>query len=132
MWPESKSPGVVVSGLRLCMASTLMACAALASATNREEPVASAPKGLSTVTWTPDNGNGTFTNPLDSAVTLAAGQSGPAQNFQWIETPTGELALMSLATNRFLRIDPQTKEIRADSPGPIPDDSDGARFVWAE
>jgi hypothetical protein len=39
-------------------------------------------------------------------VTLAAGQSGTAQNFQWIETPTGELVLMSLATNRFLRIDP--------------------------
>ena len=94
--------------------------------------MASAPKDLSTATWTPDNGNGTFTNPLDSAVTLAAGQSGPAQNFQWIETPTGELALMSLATNRFLRIDPQSKEIRADSPGPMPDDSDGARFVWAE
>ena len=31
---------------------------------NREGPVASAPKGMSTATWTPDNGNGTFTNPL--------------------------------------------------------------------
>jgi len=61
-----------------------------------------------------------------------AGQSGTAQTFQWMETPTGELALMSLATNRFLRIDPQTGDIRADSPGPMPDDSDGARFVWSE
>jgi len=65
-------------------------------------------------------------------VTLVAGQSGKAQNFQWIETPTGELVLMSLATNRFLRIDPKTGNIRADSPGPMPDDSDGARFIWSE
>jgi len=68
----------------------------------------------------------------DGGVALMAGQSGIAQNFQWIETPTGELVLMSLATNRFLRIDPQTRDIRADSPGPMPDDSDGTRFVWSE
>jgi xylan 1,4-beta-xylosidase len=68
----------------------------------------------------------------DGGVTLAAGQPGTAQNFQWIETPTGELVLMSLATNRFLRIDPKTREIRADSPGPMPDNSDGARFIWSE
>lgn len=68
----------------------------------------------------------------DGRVTLVARQSGKAQTFQWIETPTGELVLMSLATNRFLRIDPQTKDIRADSPGPMPDDSDGARFIWSQ
>ncbi|MEO7688467.1 MAG: family 43 glycosylhydrolase [Sphingomonas sp.] len=68
----------------------------------------------------------------DGGVTLVAGQPGAAQSFQWIEAPTGELVLMSLATNRFLRIDPQTGDIRADSPGPMPDDSDGARFVWSE
>jgi len=65
-------------------------------------------------------------------VTLVAGASGTAQNFQWIEAPTGELVLMALATNRFLRIDPQTGDIRADSPGPMPDGSDGARFIWSE
>jgi hypothetical protein len=68
----------------------------------------------------------------DGAVTLVAARSDKAQNFQWIETPTGELVLMSLATNRFLRIDPQTRDIRADSPGPMPDDSDGTRFIWSE
>jgi hypothetical protein len=57
----------------------------------------------------------------------AAGRS-----FQWIETPTGELVLMSLATNRFLRIDPASGAIRADSPGPVPDGSDGVRFVWTQ
>ena len=54
----------------------------------------------------------------DGRVTLVAGGSGTARNFQWIEVPSGELVLMSLATNRFLRIDPQTGDIRADSPGP--------------
>jgi len=68
----------------------------------------------------------------DGAVTLVAGRSGREQDFQWIETPTGELVLMSLATDRYLRIDPQTGEIRADSPGPMPDDSDGTRFIWSE
>ena len=52
-------------GLLACVALTLTACAAPASAVNREGQVASAaPKGMSTATWTPDNGDGTFTNPL--------------------------------------------------------------------
>ena len=68
----------------------------------------------------------------DGGVTFVPSPSGTAQDFQWIETPTGELVLMSLATNRFLRIDPQTGDIRADSPGPMPDDSDGTWFIWSE
>jgi hypothetical protein len=68
----------------------------------------------------------------DATVTLMAGKPGTAQSFQWIETPTGELVLMSLATHRFLRIDPQTGDIRADSPGPMPDNSDGTRFLWSQ
>ncbi|MDC7683543.1 glycoside hydrolase 43 family protein [Asticcacaulis sp. BYS171W] len=63
-------------------------------------------------------------------VGLAAGTPGPAQSFQWIETPTGELVLMSLTTNRFLRLDPQTGAVTADSPGPQSDGKDGVRFVW--
>jgi xylan 1,4-beta-xylosidase len=58
------------------------------------------------------------------------GQPGNAESFQWIETPTGELVLMSLVTNRFLRVDPVTHALRADSPGPLPDGSDGVRFTW--
>jgi len=53
------------------------------------------------------------------------------QSFQWIETPTGELVLMSLTTNRFLRIDPKTQAILCDSAGPASDGKDGTRFVWA-
>lgn len=68
----------------------------------------------------------------DGEVAIVAGRRGAAQSFQWSETPTGELVLMSLATDRFLRIDPRTGDIRADSPGPMPDDSDGAWFIWSE
>jgi hypothetical protein len=61
-------------------------------------------------------------------VVMRAGRPGDAETFQWIETPTGELVLMSLSTNRFMRIDPGTGLISADSPGPKSDDSDGDRF----
>ena len=63
---------------------------------------------------------------------LTQGAPGEAETFQWIETPTGELALMSLRTNRFLRIDPQTRHIVADSPTPLADNSDGVRLVWSK
>jgi hypothetical protein len=66
----------------------------------------------------------------DATVGLSAGKPGVAQSFQWIETPYGELVLMSLVTNRFLRIDPATGVVTADSPGPQSDGKDGVRFVW--
>jgi len=64
-------------------------------------------------------------------VSLQAGKPGAAQSFQWMETPPGELILMSIANNRYLRIDPQTGKVAADSPGPLPDSSDGVRFIWS-
>ena len=39
---------------------------------------------------------------------------------------------MSLLTHRFLRVDPATRAIRADSTGPLPDGSDGVRFAWTQ
>ena len=64
-------------------------------------------------------------------VALRKGRPAQAESFQWIETPTGELVLMSLRTNRFLRVDPATQAVRADSPGPLPDGSDGVRLTWS-
>jgi xylan 1,4-beta-xylosidase len=61
---------------------------------------------------------------------LTTGKPGDGETFQWMETPTGELVLMSLRTHRYLRIDPQTRSIDATSPGPRPDGSDGVRFNW--
>jgi beta-xylosidase len=70
----------------------------------------------------------------DGRVALRAGRDdsddGAARTFQWIETPTGELALMSLATHRFVRVDAASATLRADSPGPRPDGSDGVRLQW--
>jgi xylan 1,4-beta-xylosidase len=67
----------------------------------------------------------------DGSAVLVDQPADEAATFQWIETPTGELVLMSLRTHRFLRIDPATRQIRADAPTPLPDNSDGARFVWS-
>jgi beta-xylosidase len=63
-------------------------------------------------------------------VTLRAGAPGPAETFQWMETFDGEVILMSLATNRFLRLNPSGGKALADSPGPRTDGRDGVRFQW--
>jgi hypothetical protein len=65
----------------------------------------------------------------DGRVSLVRKAPGNAESFQWSETPNGDLVLMSLATNRFLRIDAPGGRIVADSAGPLPDGSDGVRFV---
>lgn len=62
-------------------------------------------------------------------MTLSGLQDAVAMAFQWMETPTGEVVLMSLATNRFVRLAPNGVA-RADSPGPVPGGSDGVRFRW--
>jgi xylan 1,4-beta-xylosidase len=64
------------------------------------------------------------------AVSLRSGRAEQAETFQWIETFTGEITLMSLATNRYLRIDSEHGKLLADSPGPRPDGKDGVRFDW--
>jgi len=66
----------------------------------------------------------------DGSAGLAPGPAGDAHGFQWIETPSGELVLMSLATHRFLRVDAATGAVRADSPGPQAGGGDGVRFTW--
>lgn len=63
-------------------------------------------------------------------VSLRRGTPGQAETFQWIETFDGELTLMSLSSNRFLRVSPEDGRILADSPGPHPNGQDGVRFVW--
>jgi hypothetical protein len=52
------------------------------------------------------------------------------ETFQWIETPYGDLALLSLATHRYLRMDPATGTLSADHPGPEPGRADGTQFRW--
>ncbi len=63
------------------------------------------------------------------AAELRPGAPGPAETFQWMETFTGEVILMSLATHRYIRLDSAGGGAFADSPGPRPDGRDGVRFL---
>jgi len=62
-------------------------------------------------------------------VALATESQSPKQQFQWMETLTGEIILLSLATHRYVRVDKPAEWLVADSPGPTPDGMDGARFA---
>jgi beta-xylosidase len=64
-------------------------------------------------------------------VTTTKKKPGTAESFQWMETPNGDLILMSLKTNRYMRIN-KDGSVTADSPGPQPDGLDGVRFTWEE
>ncbi len=66
----------------------------------------------------------------DGNLTVRSGSAGNAETFQWIETFTGELTLLSLETHRYLRVDSKTGTLHADSPGPEPDGPEGVRFDW--
>ncbi len=52
-----------------------------------------------------------------------------AEQFQWMETVTGDLLLMSLTTNRFLRSSADGV-LMADAAGPLPDNADGTGLNW--
>jgi xylan 1,4-beta-xylosidase len=67
----------------------------------------------------------------DGVVALRAGAPGDAETFQWIETFTGELTLLSLATQRYVRLDADTGVLRADARGPHPNRRDGVRWAWS-
>jgi hypothetical protein len=67
----------------------------------------------------------------DGAVRLDRRPSLQARAFQWIETPTGDLVLMSIETNRFLTLDLKQGVITSLSPGPRSEGADGARLSWA-
>jgi hypothetical protein len=71
------------------------------------------------------------TTGASSRVVLRRGAPSDAESFQWIETPYGDLALLSLATHRYLRVDP-SGALSADHPGPEPGRADGAQFAWSE
>jgi hypothetical protein len=66
----------------------------------------------------------------DRAVSIRPDAPAQQETFQWIETFDWELTLLSLASNRYLRVDPANGRIVADSPGPRPGGQDGVRFHW--
>lgn len=60
---------------------------------------------------------------------LKPGEAGKAETFQWMESIYGEPMLMSLASERYLTVDPASGQVSATSPGARPDHADHARFV---
>lgn len=66
----------------------------------------------------------------DGRAAWAGRAAGEAQTFQWIESLAGDITLMSLKTHRYLRLDPTTNALVADSPGPTADREDGVSFIW--
>jgi hypothetical protein len=73
---------------------------------------------------------GFVSSDADGLLLLNKRDAGASLTFQWIETFTGELVLMSLATHRYVRLDAATGLLRADSPGPHPNRRDGVRWEW--
>ena len=65
----------------------------------------------------------------DGRIQLKRGKPAVAETFQWIETPRGDLILLSLATDRYLRVE-SGGAISANHPGPKPDRKDGSCFGW--
>lgn len=63
-------------------------------------------------------------------VTVKPGVPGDAETFQWVDMQRGDLALLSLATHRYLLAPRQPAAVSADHAGPQPDRKDGSCFVW--
>jgi beta-xylosidase len=65
-----------------------------------------------------------------SRVAMTQDAPSPATTLQWIENVYGDLMLLSLVTDCYLRIDPATGVISVNHPGPAPDRRDGSCFDW--
>ena len=74
--------------------------------------------------------DGYLSSDAQGNVHFGAASHGAGDSWQWIETPDGDLVLMSLASDRFLRVESKGGRLAADSPGPASDNSDGSRFQW--
>lgn len=64
-------------------------------------------------------------------VRIKLGEPGEAETFQWEDMLRGDVALLSLATNRYLLSTPNDcAPLSANHPGPRPDRKDGSCFIW--
>ncbi len=63
-------------------------------------------------------------------VTLKKGVPTDNETFQWMETPYGDLVLLSLSSHYYLKIDPASGALSADSPGPNKNRKDGTCLNW--
>jgi hypothetical protein len=88
-------------------------------------------RGLGRVSLRAGNRFLSVTPLSDSTSTLAlrAGAPSDGETFQWMETMYGDLMLMSLATHRYLRLEPDG-QVSSDSRGAEPDPNDGTALRW--
>lgn len=68
-------------------------------------------------------------NSTNGDVAIKTANPGPAETFQWIETPYGDLILLSLATERYVQ-ENSSGVLSANWPGPKPGCRDGSCFRW--
>jgi len=64
----------------------------------------------------------------EGTLTLKRTRPTDTETFQWIETPQGEITLLSLATHRYVSLPIADGPAKADSPGPTRRRPDGVRF----
>ncbi|MBW8760986.1 MAG: hypothetical protein JF592_00145, partial [Microbacterium sp.] len=64
-----------------------------------------------------------------STLALRVGPAGDGETYQWMETLYGDVMLMSIATHRYLRVEPDGR-VSSDSRGAEPDPNDGTSLRW--
>ena len=74
--------------------------------------------------------NGFISVTPDGSLSIRGGAPSDAETFQWIETFTGELILLSLSSHRYMQVDAASRTVAARSPGPHPNERDGVRWTW--
>jgi hypothetical protein len=88
-------------------------------------------RGLGRVALQSGDGFISVTEPGNKGqVTLKTGLPTDAETFQWTENVYGDLMLLSLSTDRHIRINPESRAVTADHPGPKPDRKDGSCLTW--
>jgi beta-xylosidase len=88
-------------------------------------------RGLGRVALQSGDGFISVTEPgNEGQVTLKTGLPTDAETFQWTENVYGDLMLLSLSTDRHIRINPESRAVTADHPGPKPDRKDGSCLTW--
>lgn len=71
-----------------------------------------------------------FLSAEGTEVRLRAGKPTEGETFQWIETISGELTLLSLTTHRYLNIHSERGVVTVDHPGPQRNRKDTCRLKW--
>ena len=71
-----------------------------------------------------------FVSVADSgSIEIRRGRPTGAETFQWIETPQGDLTLLSVVSNRYIRLAPEDKNVLANGAGIRRNRPDGS--LWA-